>query len=505
LFGVDQQLTAERPGSGLLCAGPAIARRLRRILLDVGFGEAGNHEASRIEAAKDPWSLSSGLPTRDGSPFSTLVTLFCSGSPVERRQAESALAPMQLAELEKAGLLELRDGITLPRCLVRPHDGLIAASDVPAFQPDRVLGIVPAAETLARLTVRRPVRRALDLGTGCGVQALLLARHSESVIAVDVNPRALAFAAFNAALNEIGNVECREGSWFTPVAGERFDVITCNPPYVISPDATYVYRDGGLPRDTLCRTIVRETSEHLAEGGFATILCNWIQDGSGVDPIREWVLGTGCDALLLHYGTLDPSAYAVRWNLELRTSEPRIFEETVRRWLDYYRAEAITGIACGAAILRRRPGAPNWVRALEMAAAPSCQSSDHILRLFNAADFLELRPHAAELLCHAFALVDGHRLDQTLDYVRGTYAVGPAIFRFRPGLGLEARIDARALEVLLECDGRRTLGALVADVAARRGDDEAAVATLVEKTARLLVESGFMVPITDGKKGDGSC
>lgn len=498
-------LTAERPGSGVPCADPALVRRLRRRLVDVGFSDAGIREASRVEAAQDPWSLSTGLPARDGSPFSTLVTLFCSGSPVERRQAEPALASMRLAELERAGLVELRDGMVLPRCLVRPHDGLIAASDVPGFQPDRVLGIVPAAETLARLAVRRPVRRALDLGTGCGVQALLLACHSESVIAVDVNPRALAFAAFNAALNEIGNVECREGSWFTPVAGERFDVITCNPPYVISPDAAYVYRDSGLPRDALCRTIVRETPEHLAEGGFATILCSWIHDGSWVDPLREWVLGTGCDALLLHYGTVDPSAYAVRWNGELRTSEPRIFQETVRRWLDYYRAEGITGIALGAVILRRRPGAPNWVHAFDMAAGPSCQSSDHILRLFAAADFLESRPQAAELLRHAFTLVKGHRVDQTLDYTRGTYAVGPAIFRFLPGLGLEAHIDARALEVLLECDGRRTLGELVAEVAARRGDDEGAVATLVEKTARLLVERGFMVPITDGKEGDGSC
>lgn len=497
--------SAVMPPPGVPWGDPALVRRLRQRLIDVGFCDAGIREAARVEAAQDPWSLSAGLTARNGSPLSTLVTLFCLGSPVERQHAEPALAPMQLADLEEAGMVELRDGMILPRCLVRPHDGLIAASDVPAFQRDRVLGIVPAAETLARLTVRRPVRRALDLGTGCGVQALLLARHTESVIAVDVNPRALAFATFNAALNDVVNVECREGSWFRPVAGERFDVITCNPPYVISPDAAYVYRDGGLPRDTLCRTIVRETSEHVSEGGFATILCNWIHDGSWVEPLREWVLGTGCDALLLHYGTLDPSAYAVRWNGELRTNEPRIFEETVRRWLDYYRAEGITGIAQGAVILRRFHGAPTWVRALDMAAGPSCQSSDHVLRLFAAADFLESRPQPAELLSHTFTLVEGHRVDQTLDYKRGTYTVGPATFRFLPGLGLEAGIDARTLEVLLECDGRRTLGELVADVATRRGDNESAVATLVEKTARLLVERGFMVPITNSGKGDGSC
>src|SRR5262249_25507852 len=147
---------------------------------------------------QDPWSLATGEPTRDGSPFSTIVTLFCAGTPADQEQAEVALAPLRLVDLEKTGVVEVRDGLVHPLCMIRPSNGLIAASDLPAMDADRVLGVVPASETLARLTVRRPAKRALDLGTGCGVQALLLARHSETVIAVDVNPRALAFARFNA-------------------------------------------------------------------------------------------------------------------------------------------------------------------------------------------------------------------------------------------------------------------------------------------------------------------
>ena len=97
---------------------------------------------------------------------------------------------------------------------------------------------------------------ALDLGTGCGIQALLAAKHSARVVATDVNERALAFAAFNAALNGIDVVEFRQGDLFEPVAGERFGLLVANPPYVISPDATYTYRDSGVPRDELCRRIV---------------------------------------------------------------------------------------------------------------------------------------------------------------------------------------------------------------------------------------------------------
>jgi methylase of polypeptide subunit release factors len=471
----------------------ALVAELRRRLVEVGFTAEG---IPNSDSSDDPWSLATGQPPRDGSPFSTLVTLFWSGSPVDARQVEAALDPLSLAALEGAGLVEVRDGLAHPLCLIRPADDLMVASDVPALLADRVLGVVPASETLARLTVRRPANRSLDLGTGCGVQGLLLARHSETVISIDVNPRALAFASFNAALNEVANVQVRQGSWFDQVDDERFDTIACNPPYVISPDTAYTYRDGGLPRDAVSQMVIREAGRHLADGGFATILCNWIHDESWSDPVRAWVAGTGCDALLLHYATVDAAGYAARWNSELQAREPAAFEATVRRWLDYYRAEAISRIGLGAVILRRRPGGPNWVRALDMASGPSCPAGDHVLRLFDAADFLESRS-AQDLLQYAFTFVDGHRIDQTLAYRAGKYVAGPAIFRCLPGLGLEARIDPGALEVLLECGGQRVLGDLVAETAERRHETAAAVANLVQEPVRQLVERGFMIPVVN--------
>ena len=64
-------------------------------------------------------------------------------------------------------------------------------------------------------------------------------------------------AAFNAAINGITNVEWRLGSLFEPVAGERFDLIFSNPPYVISPDSQFIFRDGGRQGDALCEEMVR--------------------------------------------------------------------------------------------------------------------------------------------------------------------------------------------------------------------------------------------------------
>src|SRR5581483_8369941 len=94
--------------------------------------------------------------------------------------------------------------------------------------PGWVGSFSPTAYWLASLTPRRRVARALDVGTGNGAQALLAARHSGHVVATNVTERALAFTRTNAALNGIENVETRAGSLFEPVAGETFDLITCN-------------------------------------------------------------------------------------------------------------------------------------------------------------------------------------------------------------------------------------------------------------------------------------
>ena len=96
----------------------------------------------------------------------------------------------------------------------------------------------------------------LDVGTGCGIQALQAAEHADRVVATDVNPRALELTALGAALSGIDNVELREGSWFEPVAGEQFDLIVSNPPFVISPENDFVYRDGSGGRDEVSQLVV---------------------------------------------------------------------------------------------------------------------------------------------------------------------------------------------------------------------------------------------------------
>jgi SAM-dependent methyltransferase len=413
--------------------------------------------------------------------FSALVRLLVLGVPVETAEAEKALDPIVPARLERAGILVTDEGSMRAAIKLVPHGDLLIASD-----PDRgdnrdwVAGIHAPSVTLAKLTVRRPARRALDVGTGSGVQALLAARHSDTVVASDVNPRALRYAAFNARLNGVENVELREGSYFEPAAAERFDLIVSNPPYVISPDSAYAYRDSGLPADQVSRDVVRAAAEHLEEGGFAHILISWAHaaEQDWREPVEEWLEGLGCDAWLLHFGSDDPVTHASGW---LRPTAPERFEEALDRWLEYLRASGIEAVAYGAVVLRRRAGGRPWLRA-DSVALEREGAGLHVARVFDAQDLLQRLPDDEALLDRRLALVPEHELEQTLAVSEGRLEVQRVVLTLTHGLAFDVGLDEHTLRLLPLLDGTRTV---------RDALDEP-YATAAIPAVRRLLELGFL-------------
>jgi methylase of polypeptide subunit release factors len=119
-----------------------------------------------------------------------------------------------------------------------PHDFPRGRGGLPQ---DYVMGVSPSSLVLAGMTVRRKNESTLDVGPGCGIQAILAATHSDRVVGVDCNPRAIGLARFNEGLNGIHNVEFREGDMFAPVRGETFDLIVSNPPFIISPENRHFF------------------------------------------------------------------------------------------------------------------------------------------------------------------------------------------------------------------------------------------------------------------------
>src|SRR5439155_12169306 len=269
---------------------------------------AGYDEDAIVDALGDdgPGADAAEVPVHerrlDDSSLATVIRLCLLQLAVPVAVIVEALSQDGVDALLATGLVALEGGSLRPRARILPAEDLLLAFDGFARGADDPVGFVapytPTASWLAAMTPRRRAVRALDVGTGNGIHALLAARHHERVIATDVNPRALAFSEINAALNGIDNVETRHGSLFEPVEGERFDLITCNAPYVVSPESRWQYRDGGLPADELSRRVVESAARALAADGFASTLVSWVAESEDEPDARldEWLEGSGCDA-----------------------------------------------------------------------------------------------------------------------------------------------------------------------------------------------------------------
>lgn len=158
------------------------------------------------------------------------------------------------------------------------------------FRVDRrVLVPRPDTETLVDVALARSAHvsmsmRLLDLCTGSGCVAITMARQrpTSRVSATDLSPDALAVARDNALRLGAYNVAFYMGDLFAPLGGQRFDVVTANPPYIptaeiatLMPDVRdYEPRlalDGGTDGLDLVRRIVDEAPEHLERGGLLAL------------------------------------------------------------------------------------------------------------------------------------------------------------------------------------------------------------------------------------------
>jgi release factor glutamine methyltransferase len=111
----------------------------------------------------------------------------------------------------------------------------------------------------------------LDMGTGSGVCAVFAARHARRVVAVDINPAAVRCAAINAQINQLDHrLEVRQGDLFEPVAGERFDLVLFNPPFLQGVPRDH--RDRAWRSTDVAERFAAELPDHLEEAGAALVV-----------------------------------------------------------------------------------------------------------------------------------------------------------------------------------------------------------------------------------------
>lgn len=429
-------------------------------------------------------------------PFATLVRLFVLDLPVPQAHAAAALAPLSPQEALAVGVVTVgRSQVHAALHLTPTEHGIFASDPVgqnPAVTPtDFVMGIGDSTKLLESFTIRRPVELALDLGTGCGYHAILAARHSENVVATDLNPRALSYAEFNAQLNSVKNIEFRRGDMFAPVDGLEFDMIVTNPPFVISPERSYVYRDAGRAADEFTRDVVQALPRYLRQGGIAQLLANWVHDprGSWSAPVEAWLADSGVDGWFLRKATYDPLEYIYMWNQRLGwAGEFQKYHQVVERWMRYFAAHGIAAIAYGGIVLQRRGGdVSNWMRADDLPDGPvdSALGSD-LDKLLTAQDRLSGLDDAG-LLKQVVAFGSDSRLNQVSKWSDGAFKVVDASLVREVGLRTDAEVTPALAKLFANVDGTRT----VEEVLCKTSVEESAQPEVLT-VVRQLIAYGFL-------------
>lgn len=467
------------------------------------------------------------LTDAPSSPLATLAAWWLFALPQPASRLAEAFPTLGLEGLRRLGLLsetaaDADDAALAPACDLRPHEGddigsVWVASDLGshhvrgALPHDYVLGIGQASLTLAQSVIREPVERALDLGTGCGIQLFHLMPHCEELTATDISDRALNYTAFNLLLNaeplglwrEDGTPRVRllHGSLLEPVAGEKFDLIVSNPPFVITPrsadeNGLYTYRDGGLPGDSLVEQLIRALPEALAPGGFAQMLGNWeIREGASWDERpRAWI-PRGTDAWIIQREETDTTRYALTWLNDAEQSwNPQEMTAALRRYRDDFASRGTESIGFGMVLLSRpRTGEPGWIggsvfeeiaHPLEQPIGPHLGATVERRRL-RALAGTDGHPAAADL--HLTVAED-----VTEERHQRPGAEHPGVILLRQGAGLRrtALLSSEQAGFVSAADGELSCGQIATALAAIL--EEPSLAESLVDEAMVLFDEGFL-------------
>lgn len=466
-----------------------------------------------------------GADTEDAdSQLVALVRVYLLAEPIE-----AGLLPVVDDQIA-VGLLDPRDqdGLVAARVDIRPYaiaEGdttldVWVASDlgglqVPEDQPlrrDHVVGIGPATTNLAQLTPRDSVARALDLGVGMGVQTMHLLRHVEFVVATDISDRALSFARFNLLINaellEIdpenfdARVSLRRGDLLEPVAGEHFDLVVSNPPFVITPrregeDASeqYTYRDGGRPGDSLVEGLVRGLGEVLQEDGIAVMLGNWEiheQDENWHSRVETWP-GADIDLWLVLREQATPIDYADMWLKDAAENrELESWRTQFGRYLRDFASRDVAAIGMGMFFLHRAASDVEPVRRFETLEHQLEQPlGARIGDAFTADNWLRERSND-DLIDETFVVAG----DVTEERWTIPGDAHPSAMLLRQGGGFRRTFPetTELASFVSVSDGELTGRQILTAIAALLEVDQDALVESVLRDVRDLVSLGFIVP-----------
>jgi SAM-dependent methyltransferase len=384
--------------------------------------------------------------------------------PVTRDEARTALGDVPLGSLVEAGFIRRIDADRY----VSPFNlnvvnRIYLICDFLTQGEDAVMGAGQMTTYLcdASRTSRR-IARALDVGCGAGTAALGLASAAQRVIGTDINPRAVALSRINGALNGIANVEFREGDLFTPVAGETFDLIVSQPPFVSAPEGieAAAFASGGRRGDEIALRLLAGIPAHLAQGGRAVVIAEWpqIEDERTEERIRAALKSDEIKLLILQCPPSNLDDYCTTYAAAAHPTLGSSFENDAILRRDHLEDIGVRGLRLTLNVIQHCSEAPTgWTAAADIPAPGQIVfTSERIDKLIAARDLVTRGARA--LLAARLRVPDGTRLMEEREGFN-LKAASKIVAGLAPrALARQAELNADALKLLALIHNARTVG-----------------------------------------------
>ncbi|SDD20913.1 methyltransferase [Glycomyces harbinensis] len=479
-----------------------------RLLQDEAAARLGEAREGFSRAALSAVYGPASLAAADRGDYRTLLArcgddrlgvwarLFVVGVPVPAEAAAKAFAPLGLDEALACGLL-VADGDAVTAGWGAQFDGdrLLFSDQLPNTTGGRsrehVLGIGGASKLLLDLASNGAAshdgRSVLDLGTGCGVQALALAARGASVTATDLSGRAIAFAALNARVNGL-ELELLQGDLLAPVAGRRFDLVVANPPFVVgTPGGGWTYRDGGRAADGIAAELAAAATGLLRPDGTMLFLANWlhVRGRDWSERVADWFPDEGARVWALEREVLDPLDYVRTWQRDSGESHDA---EQAAAWLDWFDAEDVEGVGFGFVAVRGVDGASEVV----------CEEVRHAVETpwsARVGEWFAVRENGLEpeaLWGSRLRVADGTVLQQTAQVGGEGWDVDRQWLQQSDGMRYAEAVDPLIVAFMGACNGEADVRLQVQLLADTYGAEPAMLFAQLYPVIRRLVERGFL-------------
>jgi methylase of polypeptide subunit release factors len=442
-----------------------VLRQLRELLLASGYCEAGI--APNIDEAPPQ------LPDADAAltQLNTLVRFFFMCEDCQRHNLAEAIRPLTLAQLSEAGVLRMEGEFVSATIRIQPYQRMLYVfnRDNSNTAPEETLMLISSSSLeVAHLMTRRRARNALDIGTGSGFLATLLAPFCERVTAIDVNPAAIRAAEFNARWNGLNNISFRAGNLLKPVRGQRFDLIVCNPPFLITPipatfSSRYLFKHSGLPGDTFCINLAREASQLLEEGGYFHMILQWEEssDSAWSSNLEESFSDLGCDVWAARIMTVTAEQYVTEWIDGLSEMEKPDAETLTQQARQYFQEKNVATTSMGVLTLRRASHRKNYLWFDEAPDDRLEPYGESVAALFDVRTQIEEHGDAG-LLRQKLQVSPHLTLLQTSRLEKREWMPSASELSLTSGLKYSfSDVDAQLLELLAFFDGKLTVKQVV--------------------------------------------